>query len=245
MARKRKLIPFSWLPAAWGLAGDPLRLAEANYYYDGADLERELVKITAKDEKEQKIKLLAIDRKEGLITDPYEYEIQLAIANHGTLDDVPAMLIANIQNEHGKIEPEAFARLQVKDEFPDEKSVAHKIAMLDVDLEFGHLTEQKFEKECATLKNEPWVGVVDNGFDQKQGINGLYFELDWNEQWVSFLRQNGYMGHDDEQVVEQWFSDVCRSQAEMTPVEQDNTPFNSARITRIHRNDDDGSSEFS
>jgi len=53
--------------------------------------------------------------------------------------------------------------------------------------------------------------VINASFNPKEGINGVYFEFDWNAQWIEFLRINGYIGHTDEQIVDDWFADVCRS----------------------------------
>ena len=38
MAKKTKL-PFSMMPASWGLKGKTRAIAEAEYYYDGEELE--------------------------------------------------------------------------------------------------------------------------------------------------------------------------------------------------------------
>jgi hypothetical protein len=41
-----------------------------------------------------------------------------------------------------------------------------------------------------------------------------YFELDYNEHFVLFLRDNRYTGTTSEEVVEKWLNDVCRSVAQ-------------------------------
>ena len=43
MAKKTKL-PFSMMPASWGLSGKTRAVAEAEYYYDGEELEEVLEK---------------------------------------------------------------------------------------------------------------------------------------------------------------------------------------------------------
>lgn len=45
MAKKKRLVPFSLLPASWGLTGNTRKIAEAEYYYDGDDLEYALLEI--------------------------------------------------------------------------------------------------------------------------------------------------------------------------------------------------------
>ena len=36
-------------------------------------------------------------------------------------------------------------------------------------------------------------------------------ELDWNDHFVKFLHENGYTGNNDEDIVNKWFNDVCRT----------------------------------
>lgn len=206
MAKRKRLIPFSWLPAAWGLSGKIYEEAKANYELDGEDLERRLINI--KEEGVAKaLALLALDNKYGRIDD-YEHELKAAEIKH-----------------------------------PEFDSIERQEAMLAADFNAGKIPRHEYEKTLASARNEPWVGVIDNGYDQTEGVNGLYFELDWNKQWVGFLTQNGYMGTTDEQIVEQWFADVCRSQAEETSEQEslnDPIPFNSGRVINRRRNDNGG-----
>ncbi len=65
-------------------------------------------------------------------------------------------------------------------------------------------------KERATRKKEPWVGVLNTHVNQDNIRNG-FFELDWNEQFVLKLKQEGY-GEDgdlDEEIVDRWFRELC------------------------------------
>ena len=64
-------------------------------------------------------------------------------------------------------------------------------------------------KEAATAKKEPWVAVLQTHVNPESPKNG-FFELDWNEYFVLMLRNNGYTGVTEEEIVDQWFSDLCR-----------------------------------
>jgi len=64
-------------------------------------------------------------------------------------------------------------------------------------------------KAAATAIKEPWVTVLQTHVNPDNPRNG-FFELDWNEYFVLMLRQNGYTGVTDEEIVDQWFSDLCR-----------------------------------
>lgn len=64
-------------------------------------------------------------------------------------------------------------------------------------------------KELATEKEEPWVAVLETHVNIENPRNG-FFELDWNDYFVAYLRDNGYSGGSDEEVVDGWFQDLCR-----------------------------------
>jgi hypothetical protein len=67
-------------------------------------------------------------------------------------------------------------------------------------------------KERATAKGEPWVSVLDTHVN-KDNIRNGFFELDWNDQFVLQLKQEGYGfdGDPDEEIVDRWFRDIVRN----------------------------------
>ena len=65
-------------------------------------------------------------------------------------------------------------------------------------------------KERATEKKEPWVAVLETHVNKDNLRNG-FFELDWNEYFVLQLRTAGYVGETEEEVVDEWFSELCRN----------------------------------
>ena len=73
-----------------------------------------------------------------------------------------------------------------------------------------------FKKSAKTTKKEdamgPWVKVVEVHFDKDDPTRG-YFELDWNEDFVGLHGEAGYSGETNEQIVDLWFNDLCRSVA--------------------------------
>lgn len=66
------------------------------------------------------------------------------------------------------------------------------------------------EKAMAELEGEPWVGVLSTNIDAKNPRSG-FFELDWNDKFVDMLRNAGYTGNTQEEVVDNWFNDLCRN----------------------------------
>lgn len=68
---------------------------------------------------------------------------------------------------------------------------------------------KKTAKELATEKGEPYVAVLGLELDENDPSNGA-FELDWNEKFVANLVRAGYQGKTDQDIVDQWFQNVCR-----------------------------------
>ena len=64
-------------------------------------------------------------------------------------------------------------------------------------------------KELATEKKVPWVSVLETHINPENPRNG-FFELDWNEYFIAYLRDSGYTGGSDEEVVDGWFQELCR-----------------------------------
>ena len=65
------------------------------------------------------------------------------------------------------------------------------------------------KKAQATARKEPFVEVISVNFDKDNPADG-YFELEWNEIFVENLRKAGYQGTSQEEIVESWFTQLCR-----------------------------------
>ena len=68
------------------------------------------------------------------------------------------------------------------------------------------------KKPEATGKEgkEPWVNVVNTNFDEGNPNQG-FMELEWNKPFIEFLRKHRYEGATDEEVVDKWFTDLCKN----------------------------------
>lgn len=164
-------IPFGWLPGSWGLSGKTRKIAEAEYYYTGYDLDVELAKINHANPDDLKHALLDIDKKYKKI-DEYEYD-------------------------------QALAKLDNTDD------TKQQIALLDVELKHEKITAVEHEKQRANLLKEPWVSMPKISWDPVNK-NKTYFELDYNDHFIKYLRDNNYSGTDDD-VLNKWLNDVCIS----------------------------------
>lgn len=97
----KPLIPFSWLPASWGLKGQARDEAEAHYLYTGYDLDVRLAEIRLKG-KELERGLVDVDHAYGLLTDEERIRKLLRIELSGV--DLEVELI-KLDMEEGKVEP--------------------------------------------------------------------------------------------------------------------------------------------
>ena len=163
-----------------------------------------------------KMALIMLDVEFHKITE-YESEIAKAKLLYKDNSKEYRLAVIDAKLKHDKIsEYDAdIAKLNIR--YPGEdKSAsplsAYKFALLEMEHNHGKMSKKEFNKQVATLKNEPWVDFIDSEFDSEKGVDGFYFELDWNPQFIDFLKIHGFVGHTDEQVVEDWFDVLCQSQ---------------------------------
>ncbi len=69
MPKIKRIIPFSWRNVLLGLRGDSLALAEAEYYYDGQDLEKKKIELSSESDSEKDIKFLRLELNANRITE--------------------------------------------------------------------------------------------------------------------------------------------------------------------------------
>ena len=70
-------------------------------------------------------------------------------------------------------------------------------------------TESK-KKDKKSKSEEPWVKVIKLHVQPENPRNG-FFELDWNDEFVNMLKQSGYQGESQEEIVDRWFQSLCRT----------------------------------
>ena len=107
--------------------------------------------------------------------------------------------------------------------------------------------KKKTEKELATERGEPWVSILSMDVDPED-LNSGSFELDWNEKFIAQLMRFGYQGKTDQDLVDQWFQNVCRHVVlETWEQEQADARNRETGDARFHkkRNLGDGRSEIS
>jgi len=99
------------------------------------------------------------------------------------------------------------------------------------------------EKEQATAQGQPWVQVLGIELDENNPGSGA-FELDWNDTFVAKLVRSGYQGRTDQDIVDNWFQDICRHVVLETYQQEQADP--DRRDRSVQRRDlGNGRSEFS
>jgi len=68
----------------------------------------------------------------------------------------------------------------------------------------------KKEKPEPKPKVEPRVDILKFDFDPANPRLGS-IELDWNTEFVELLSKHGYVGANEEEIVDKWLNDVCRN----------------------------------
>lgn len=96
-------------------------------------------------------------------------------------------------------------------------------------------SEQLSEKDQATKLKQPWVTVTSTQIN-KENIKNGFFELDWNEYFILELRKNGYTGITEEDIVDQWFTELCKNIGNEVGIDMERR--NSGSVNKALRIDD-------
>lgn len=151
------------------------------------------------------------DRAEAhYLFDGYDLACRLAEIDHAADESALRERLLHIEHEYGYIdEYERDIRLLDFFEGDEEERV---IAEVEIEMRHGKIPSKQGEKIIATLKNEPWIAIIDDEYDWHLGTSGFRIEFDWNDLWIEELRRHGYSGETEEEIVEQWFQEVCRAE---------------------------------
>lgn len=138
------------------------------------------------------------------------YELDLRIAEIQLSGSEFNKRKVELQHAYEMIDDYTFA-IEIAEFIEDDTE--KKIARLVADSQFGKIDKNTADKEIATLRNEPWIRVINDGLVKTHEGIGFDFEFDWNTQWIEFLNDHGYFGASEEEVVNQWFQALCRAEA--------------------------------
>lgn len=72
------------------------------------------------------------------------------------------------------------------------------------------MKKKKKKKVAITIpaSEAPYVEIVGSDIDPRQGLK---INLDWNDAFVDYLRQNGFKGTTDEAIVQLWLTHLYKN----------------------------------
>lgn len=206
--KKKPLIPFSWMPGSWGLRGKTREIAQAEYELDQGDLQERLLEINFRDDPEtlaRKKLDLRLDFRE---ISQYDYDRQVVTL---TVKDPRehAIALLDVDLKHEKITTYDYDRQKISLTVTDESQKL--LDLLEVDLKHEKITSVQYDRQKADILKEPWVSMPKINWDPVNS-NRTYFELDYNDHFIQYLRDNGYSGSEDD-ILNRWLNDVCQAVA--------------------------------
>jgi hypothetical protein len=93
-------------------------------------------------------------------------------------------------------------------------------------------TIKKKNKKGSKKSEEPIVKVLNLNVNPENPRNG-FFELDWNPEFVNMLKQSGYEGASEEEIVDRWFQTLCKTIGNEQGIDVTGSGY-----VKINRNDD-------
>lgn len=206
MSRKKRLVPFRFLPAAWGLSGKSLQRAKAEYELDGYDLDVALVHIEYSADPLQLLdSLLEINYNHSKITaEEYDRAHKRLIKLCLTDAQIAELNLDKVEEEYknNKLGVAEYTRRK-------EILKGNQLIDIEVDFKYNKINEKEFNKRTATANSEPWVDVLGVELDPKKLNEGGAFTLDWNDAFIEELQKNGYQGTNPGMLVQRWFDTLC------------------------------------
>lgn len=211
--KKNRLIPFKYTPAAWGLSGEAYEIAEICYNYDDIEAKLKIADVRYKHNEYEHERETATILFNANKIDNYEYQSRI-IHNDMKFNKISVyegkskLLI--LEKDHGKNPAYDYELALLKHEHNVITETEYKLELAALELKDGKITELEYEKRVAMINDVSWVKVIGLDTDKDNPGNGS-LELDWNPKFVAELKEHGYEGATEEQIVDQWLSELCKT----------------------------------
>lgn len=206
-SKKKRLIPFNWLPSHWGLSGESRDIAEIEYHYGPSYIRDEKIAMVKYVGLARDNAINVARRQHGLISDA-EFERNRILLNFDGIEQDSLLLEHDF--EHGNITKKDYDYGKV-DLIEDIKE--QQLAKLELDFNYHVISENEYQKEKATINDESWVSVIQLSPGNPDNDEMASMELDWNDKFIEEIREAGFKGKEDEDLINQWVTFLCRSVA--------------------------------
>jgi hypothetical protein len=155
MGKIRRIIPFGLWPANWGLSGSRRAIAEAEYHWEGEDLDRRLLVINHPDteSKEHRLALVKLDRRYNKIGE-FDYEYGLIAHNPAITDTERNAELSKLKHRFGKINAEELDYELLEHAHANKESEAFLKDKLALDIKHKKITEFDRDQTLLDLRFE-------------------------------------------------------------------------------------------
>lgn len=140
----------------------------------------------------------------------YDYELEkinLTFPSNTSKDYKLAVL--NLKRENNKILNYEYD-IELVDLSYNKDSLEWKLKILDVEKKYDKITENQYEKNHCSIIGEPYFSIISEKYDDGK----IEFELDWNDIFIKKLKDEGMVGYTEQQMVDQYFKEICKQIAE-------------------------------
>lgn len=174
MAKIKRIIPFGFWPAHWGLSGTLRKIAEAEYYWEGEELAYLLLDIDHEDKssKSYRTDKLRLDYRYHKISE-FDYGLGIIENDPNLTENERERQVAKYLNKFGKLSAEEleYKLFELSHDVKDTESYIRDKLKLDV--RFGKKTEEQAERELLDMRTEDKTSIdyqiAQLGIDFKYG----------------------------------------------------------------------------
>lgn len=201
-----RLLPFWVVPAHWGLRGKSLELAKIDFYITDK-YEAELARAELIDDNIEQSKVKnRIYLKYNKITDA-EFEILMIRLNNETITDVEyKKRELEIRKKHNLLTDREFMEGELE-LLPDGKE--KELMTIALLYKYHEISEDEYQKQVYTLNDKVWWKLVLTSDPDGQ----VDVVLDYNDNFVKSLTDNGHPGNNEEEIVDFYVKDLGRKLA--------------------------------
>lgn len=210
---KKRWIPFKFTPAAWSLSGEAYETAKACYELEGIELGMKLADIKYAHNEYERLKYRNKVEFEHNVISELDYlrtDIEIDYQYNRISEFDCKSKILKLNHNHGLNPTYDYDLALLKREHKVITETEYQLEFLGLELKTGKITEVEHEKQVANVLNIPWHKVISLSMDPTTPSAGS-IELDWNSKFVEDLKEHGYEGVTEEQVVDQWLSELCKN----------------------------------
>lgn len=138
---------------------------------------------------------------------------RLAELEHNKDTEAYKKRMLEIRRDYDDLTENEMVKIQLE-LIEDKESKEYKLTLLDYELSNNLIKQYEYDKGVASANGQPWVGYKDHGLDRgEDGKLGFFFDLDWNNEFVKELEEEGYKAPTPEIAVRLWYGELCRTVA--------------------------------